>query len=281
MDSNLYNPDSDITEYQVDNYAHPKDWDFELSSGFDIPDSLIHLMTLQSQVPDEADPKEIYAVYLGDTNRIGTDTVILYCHGNYGHMDHFWQRAKLLASRGLTNRFGVMMFDYRGYGLSKGTLSENGMFADAQACMDWLESKGLSGDRLVLYGYSMGTAPAIQLTAHQNTLVPGWVIAEAPFASGEQTAQASSGLAFPGTYFTNLQLRNEDEIKVVQQPYMWIHGTADDYLDYETHGQVVYDNYQGVRGTAIGVVGAGHGNVPAVMGVEAYRERVLGFVLGR
>lgn len=281
LDSNLYNPDPDITAYQFDDFAHPEDWSFVLAPEFDIPDSLIHLMTLESQLEDEDVPKNIYAVYLGDTQAIAVDTVFLYCHGNSAHMDHYWQRAKLLANVGGKNRFGVMMMDYRGYGLSEGVPTEEGLYTDVDACMKWLKSHGLTSDRLVIYGYSMGTAPAVELTAHPRTLTPSWLITEAPFASAEQMAQASSGLALPGSYFTDLKIDNEEEIKLVQQPFLWLHGMADDYLDYETHGQVVFDNYHGVRGTAIGVPGANHGDVPGIMGIEAYRAAMLDFVLGR
>ena len=71
------------------------------------------------------------------------------------------------------------------------------------------------------------------------------------------------------------------KIKLVQQPFLWIHGTADDYLDFENHGQVVFDNYQGTRGVAVPVQGANHGNVPAVMGIEPYRHAMLDFLLDR
>ena len=48
-------------------------------------------------------------------------------------MDSYWQRTKLLANVGGTNNYGVMTFDYQGYGLSSGTPSEAGMYDDADA----------------------------------------------------------------------------------------------------------------------------------------------------
>lgn len=280
LDSVLYNPDGSITSYRFDDYP-PDNWDFVLGPEFDVPDSLIHLMSLPARLPHEDFGEFIYAVYIGDTSRISTDTVIVYCHGNGAHMDQYWQRAKLLANIGHTNRFGVMMMDYHGYGLSGGVPTEEALYTDVQACIDWLAGRGLTGERMALYGFSMGTAPAVELTAHPRSLVPGWLITEAPFASAEQMGQSSTGLAIPGSFVTDLQINNEDEIKLVQQPFLWIHGTADDYLDFENHGQVVFDNYQGTRGVAVPVQGANHGNVPAVMGIEPYRHAMLDFLLNR
>ena len=62
------------------------------------------------------------------------------------------------------------MFDYRGFGNSTGQ-SENieTMIADVEACASWLFGKGLSNDRLILYGYSLGTLPGSHV-AGESTL---------------------------------------------------------------------------------------------------------------
>lgn len=275
LDSVLYNPDGGITEYKFNAYD---DWEYRVPDAMAVADSMVHLFTLESQAPGEASPTKIYANYLGDLSRIATDTIILYCHGNAAHMDAYWQRQVLLANTGWKHRYGVMALDYRGYGLSEGTPTEEGLYADVQACIDFLASMGLTGDRLVLYGFSMGSAPATELTAHPRTLEPGWLILEAPFASGEQMAQTSTGLDMPGSFVTNLKIDNEEEIKLVAQPFLHFHGIEDDFIDYETHGQAVWHNYNGTRGTQIAVPGANHGDVPWIYGPEPYRTAVLNFL---
>lgn len=278
LDSNLFNPDPSITEYLLDAYPHPEDWDVTLDASYGIPDSLVHLFTLGSKAPGEATATTIHALYIGEESRIATDTVILYCHGNYAHMDVYWQRAKALANVGGKNRFGVLMLDYRGFGLSEGTATEEGMYADVQACLDWLEAMGLTGDRLALYGFSLGSAAATELTAHPRTLVPHWLILEAPFASAEMMAQEGTGLAVPGSFFTNLKIDNAEEIQGVQQPLLWFHGIEDDFLSYDNHGLSVWNNYQGVQGVRVSVAGAGHGDIVKTLGVEPYCQAVLDFL---
>ena len=139
IDSNLYNTSQKIEQYLWD--AYPEQGEFILDESYKIDKDSINLFTLTSN--DAGDQAKIYAVYIGDMSRIQTDTVILYHHGNKWHMDWYWQRAKLLANIGKKHRFGVLMYDYRGYGLSEGTPTETGMYADANACVDWLKSKGI------------------------------------------------------------------------------------------------------------------------------------------
>lgn len=277
VDDNLFNPNENkINAYKLDDYTG--EVDFRLDDSYDIPDSLVTLFTLSSQAGGDASPTKIWAVYIGSVSRIATDTVIMYCHGNKDHMDFYWPRAQLLANAGGKNRFGVLMVDYRGYGLSEGEPSENGLYADVDAALQWLRTNGLSNDRLIMYGFSMGTAPATKLTAEPRSMTPAKLMLEAPFASAEAMVQDATGLALPGKFVTDLQVNNAEEIKKVQQPLFWIHGVDDDFLAMETQGEVVYKNYSGVYKEAHRIPGANHSTVPNTMGFENYLEAVVGFI---
>lgn len=273
LDNFLYNP-KETTEYQLDN----TDFDprFYLDSTYDISNSLVHLMSLPSG--PENDRETIYAVYIGDTNRISQDTIILYCHGNAGNLDYYWARAKLLANVGGKNRFGVFYMDYRGYGRSTGKPTETGMYYDVDACMQWLKNKGLTSDRLVMKGFSLGSAPATELTANARTLQPSKLILEAPFASAEFMTQDAAKLSLPGSFFTNLEIDNAEEIKKIQEPFLWFHGIADDYIGIQ-HGELVSQNYQGTRKVEYRIPGGGHSTVPGVMGVDLYSKAIRDFII--
>ncbi|MES2836995.1 MAG: alpha/beta fold hydrolase [Bacteroidota bacterium] len=277
LDANLYNSDNTITEYYLDNYAG--EVDFILDETYTIPDSLIHLFSLNSKTASEKESTEIKAIYIGSISKIKTDTIIVYCHGNRDHMDFYWQRAKLLANVGAKNHYGVLMMDYRGYGLSKGVATEEGLYADVDACLQWLQANGLDNKRLIMYGFSLGSAPATELTANPRTLVPSKLILEAPFASAAVMVQDGSKMAMPAEYFTDLKIDNAEEIKKVSQPFMWIHGTKDDFLSIETHGEVVYKNYKGFYSEAHRVSGGGHGSVPNTMGIDEYKKTFLKFIV--
>jgi len=278
LDSNLFNTNNSILNYELDNYKGEQD--FVLDNSFKIQDSLIHQFTLESKTKTEKDPFHIQAIYIGNLNRIALDTVILYCHGNKWHMDFYWQRAKLLANIGGKNRFGVLMFDYRGFGLSEGKPTEEGMYADTEACSNWLKTKGLTTSRFVFYGFSLGTAAVCELTANPIDLIPQRFILEAPFASSEVMVQDASQLNMSAAYFTDLKIDNAEEIKKIKQPFFWMHGLNDLFLNYKTHGEVVYKNYQGEYSQKYLVEGADHGEIPKKAGFENYTNRLLKFITG-
>lgn len=276
LDNNLYNNDNTIKEYKLDAYTGEQD--FILDDSYAIPQNNITVFTLSSQAEKESSATDIKALFIGDMSKIITDTVILYCHGNKWHMDFYWQRAKLLAHVNGKNRYGVMMLDYRGYGLSAGKPTEEGMYADVDACMKWLKEKGLKSERLVIYGFSLGSASACELSANPRTLKPARLILEAPFASAEVMVQDASRFNMPSDYFTDLKIDNAEEIKKIVQPFLWIHGTNDNFLNYKTHGEVVYKNYKGSSKLNYLSEGADHSEVPAKMGFEIYLRTLGDFI---
>src|SRR4249919_1717439 len=69
------------------------------------------------------------------------DLVMLVCHGNAGNISHRLSLARALLQTGVN----VFLFDYRGFGESEGTPSEEGTYLDAQAAYRWLTAKGFAG----------------------------------------------------------------------------------------------------------------------------------------
>jgi pimeloyl-ACP methyl ester carboxylesterase len=276
LDSNLLDAGDPITEYKM--AAYTGEVDFHLDPSYAIPDSLVHVFTLQSIAEGESASTRIYAAYIGDTARISKDTVIVYTHGYHHHMDFYYPRAQLLANVGGKDRYGVMMLDYRGFGLSSGTTTEDGMYADEEAALAWLKSYGLTGDRLILYGFSLGCGPATHTAAHPGSLTASKLILESPFASTTSLADDASGLNLPGSAVTNLKFDNAEQIKLVQQPFFWMHGTDDLFLNIETNGEVVYHNYHGIYSEAHRIKGADHSTVPQTWGFQNYKDSILKFI---
>jgi pimeloyl-ACP methyl ester carboxylesterase len=273
LDGNLYNK-LKVEKYLFDAYEYPELEKLDASYAI-APDKFLQF-TVASD--DNGSKANIAAFYLGDTSRIKTDTIILYAHGNKYHLDLYWQRIKMLANMGKKHRFGVLAFDYRGYGMSEGEPTETGMYADADACMQWLKARGLTGDRLVVYGFSLGSACATELTAAPRSLRPSKIILESPFASAAVMGADAAVLNLPGSAVTDLKIDNAEEIKKVQQPFLWLHGTDDDFLRIATHGEVVFKNYKGTKGVAVRVEGGNHSTIPKTMGYKKYMETVLDFI---
>jgi len=259
-----------LLEYQLDDYN--VELDFKLGSSYDVDN--IHQFSLESE------DFYISALYIGDFAQIDEDTIILYCHGQSLHMDHYWQRAKLLANCGSNQRFGVLMFDYRGYGMSEGNPTEEGMYKDVRAAYQWLLDNGSNSNKIIIYGFSLGSAPATDLAAFgHNGEFPSKLILESPFASTNFIAQESTLIEVSASYITSLEFDNANKIKRVYSPFMWLHGTDDDYVAI-TNGEAIIANYPGSDSTYIRVEGALHGvnGVPQTMGYENYLKSIEKFI---
>ncbi len=264
-----------IEEYKFEDYEGESE--ITLPSSYKIADSNIHLIKLNSKLPDEATGETIYAVYIGNINTISKDTVIVYCHGQSKHMDAYWERAKLLANTGSKNRYGVLMMDYRGYGLSTGKSTEASLYQDVRVCLDWLDTKGVASQEVVMYGFSLGSIPAVDLSAFYGTATPNKLILESPLASAENLTEESLLIDVSPTFFTSLEFDNVEKIKSVTQPFMWIHGIDDDYLSV-SNGDAIYQRHGGTYKESHLISGANHSDVPSVMGFVNYSEKVLKFI---
>ncbi len=277
LDDLAFPRDNSITTYLFDSYTG--DSELVLPASYDVPQNMINLITLSSQGPDETSPTKIYAVYIGDTSNIATDSIIVYCHGQSNHMDYYWTRAKLLASTGGKNHYGVIMMDYRGYGLSEGTPTEAGLSYDVEAGLDWLKAHASDPANVIMYGFSLGCIPAINTVADYTAFKPSKLILESPLASVDNLTEESAIINVSGSFVVTLKFNNAEKIKQVQQAFCWFHGEKDDYVKI-SNGELVYKNYQGIYKEAHRIPGAYHGHhgVPETMGLENYLDTVYQFI---
>jgi fermentation-respiration switch protein FrsA (DUF1100 family) len=102
--------------------------------------------------------------------------VVLIVHGRSSNIS---TRASIASSL-LKDGFGVLLFDYRGYGRSSGRPSEAGLTEDAQAAYDWLQRQGVASRNLIVVGQSLGNAPAAQLSASRPVAA---LVLVSPFTS--------------------------------------------------------------------------------------------------
>ncbi|MFZ9027994.1 MAG: alpha/beta hydrolase [Crocinitomicaceae bacterium] len=235
------------------------------------------LLTFNSVDANTGEEFQIYGVFIGDTATITTDTLIVYFHGQSKHMDHYFGRASLLAHVGGKYNYNVLMMDYRGYGMSEGTSTEQGLFEDADAVIDWIKGRGADPQKTVFYGYSLGAIPSIDRTAYRSDFQPAKLIIEAPLASVEYLVHASTVIQVDPDFVTNLDFENAEKIKDVDEPLLWMHGVEDTYVAIE-NGEIIYNNHGGSVKQAERVEGSDHSEVPIVMGIDVYLEKVLGFI---
>src|SRR6187551_1260802 len=89
---------------------------------------------------------------------------ILYLHGNYEDLGSIAEYIPGFTKAG----YALFAFDYRGYGHSEGTPNEKNLYADAQLAYEYLRTKlGIPADRIIVFGYSLGGGPGVELAQHQ------------------------------------------------------------------------------------------------------------------
>ena len=121
------------------------------TDSFAVDADKIHLFQLTSKAVPEHDVVEakIWAVYVGDLARINQDTVILYLHGNANSMNGFWGALRQLANLGGKHHYGVLCYDYRGFGNSDApSTGLYSMESDLYAAEQWLVDHGLTDDHI-------------------------------------------------------------------------------------------------------------------------------------
>ena len=144
--------------------------------------------------------------------------VILYFHGNGDFLAGFFGRFRRLIADGT----GVVALSYRGYAGSSGSPSEQGLLRDAAAAYAFTTAR-YSADRIVAWGFSLGSGVAVALAAEQPV---GKVILEAPYASIAEVA-ASAFPIFPVRLVMRDPFHSDQRIARVKAPLLFLHGVRD------------------------------------------------------
>lgn len=105
---------------------------------------------------------------------------LLFFHGRGGNISHFESFAQQYQPYG----YGIILFDYRGFGSSVGTLSQKNIFEDALSAVDYaLHQLKISPRQLVLFGHSLGNAPALYVAHTLNSIPFKALVLQSPFLS--------------------------------------------------------------------------------------------------
>mgnify|MGYP003578308814 FL=1 len=145
-------------------------------------------------------------------------TVVLF-HGNGGSLRGERYRLKHFKDAGL----GVLLLAYRGYSGNGGSPSEQGLYADARAALDWLQMNGVDGRSIVLYGLSLGSGVATKMAAEREV---GAVVLESPYTSTVDVA-AWRFPVVPVSWLMEDRFESLARIGSITEPVLVIHGDKD------------------------------------------------------
>lgn len=161
-----------------------------------------------------------------------TAPTILYLHGNAGNIGH-----RLVNVKGLYTSIGcnIALLEYRGYGRSEGSPSEEGMYMDAQAALNYLGSRSdIATNRIIVFGRSLGGGVAVDLaTRSENKEKIAVVVLENTFTSIPDIAR----IIFPfkavrciPVWFYKNQFKSRWKACRLSQPTLFLSGMDDQLI---------------------------------------------------
>lgn len=158
--------------------------------------------------------------------------VLLFFHGNAGN---FGRAIRQTRFRALTqDGTGLFAVNYRGYGGSTGSPSEDGLAQDARAAYAAAVAR-FGAERLVGYGESLGTGVVVKLAAEAPLKA---VILEAPYLSTAAVAQQLYPY-IPIGLFMHDQFHSDRVIGKVKAPVLVLHGQRDGVIPF-SQGEALF-----------------------------------------
>jgi hypothetical protein len=151
--------------------------------------------------------------------------VVILSHGNAGNISHRAAEGEFLREELGTN---VLMYDYRGYGQSEGSPTEEGTYSDIRGAYNHARSRGFQPESIVLMGQSLGTAVTVDLAANEKV---GGVILEAPFTSVAAVAR-TLWWSLPLRGLITTKYDSLSKIARIQSPIAIVHATGDSVVAY-------------------------------------------------
>jgi len=159
--------------------------------------------------------------------------VLLFCHGNGGNISHRLDSIRIFHDLGLS----VLIFDYRGYGMSEGEPTEKGTYLDAEAAWNFLvKEKGVDPARIVIFGRSLGSAVAAELAMRRKA---GALIIESGFSSITDIGRKYYP-HMPVSLITRFHYATVDKVGSLALPKLFIHSPEDEIIPY-AQGMKLYE----------------------------------------
>jgi fermentation-respiration switch protein FrsA (DUF1100 family) len=147
---------------------------------------------------------------------------VLFSHGNGGNISHRMDKIIILHRLGLN----VFIYDYRGYGKSRGRPSEEGIYLDAIAAYNYLvKERGSNENSILLYGESLGGVVSVDLASKVKTRA---LVLEGIFSSAKD--MASEIYPFLPTIFLKSKFDSMAKIKKITMPKLFIHSLDDEIV---------------------------------------------------
>ena len=164
---------------------------------------------------------------------------VVYFHGNGGNLS-LWAELLVPIAR---HNLDVIAFDYRGYGVSSGSPTEQGLYRDVDAVLELAHGRlRRAGVPLVYWGRSLGTTMAAYASTRRP---PHGVILEAGFPSMRAVVRSNPIFAVL-SWFASYEFPTARYMAQSRVPALLLHGDADRVIPYEL-GRELHDAIPGEK----------------------------------
>ena len=157
---------------------------------------------------------------------------LVFFHGNAGNLSNRTYKLNQLSKLDLN----IIILAWRGFSGNEGEPSEQNLYNDAKKTIDWLNSRGVKNKNIILYGESLGTGIAVELS---QTNQFGGIILESPFTSMTNAAKNIYPW-LPVKYLLKDKYDSEKKIKNIKIPILIMHGKKDNIVPFRM-GKKLYD----------------------------------------
>ncbi|CAL7935643.1 unnamed protein product [Xylocopa violacea] len=217
-----------ILYHREDQLVYRPEW--PANSRVYVPAPSIFSLPYQSIYTRSGDGTMLHMFFISQSeDRVKKVPTLLFLHGNAGNVGH---RLKNAVGLYHTIQCNILMLEYRGYGLSQGSPSEEGLYMDARAGIDYLFSRNdINTNEIIVFGRSLGGAVAINLATKSENSQRIWcLILENTFTSIPDMAALLFGLKclqylplflYKNKYLSILKVRS------LTIPTLFISGLAD------------------------------------------------------
>ncbi len=185
--------------------------------------------------------KDLVRIHAGFVPPEKDNPVVLFFHGQSENITKWQDTLLFLKKIGL----GALFLSYRGHLKSAGRPSEDGIYTDAEAAVEFLQNQNIMPEKIILWGRSLGSAVAIETALKYNVKA---VILESPILNIKQAALSIFARYIKIFKFLILKrfikyliesaefiqkFANDEKISKVKCPILIMHAKNDEKIYYE------------------------------------------------
>lgn len=200
VDGMLFHPESEIDTSKIQTIEGVKGKEIEFGSGSN------KLSGWYYQVPE-------------------SKFVVLFSHGNAGNLSHRKEKIARLLKCGQS----VFIWDYPGFGHSKGLASLKTIAQEALSAYDFVEGLGYKPEQIVLYGESVGSGINAEISAKRK--VAG-VITDSGFTELNEIAKEKCPIfyLYPDSLLPPASMKVKESL--ADMPSLIIHSKEDETIPF-------------------------------------------------